>query len=100
MRNSDEAEELLTAVHTPGNAKFHQFLTPAQFEQRFGPNAADVAKVIAHFNKLGLSAQRSTATTLTVTGSSDAMERAFSVSSTLSKFPPTAKTLATPITRR
>jgi kumamolisin len=80
MRNSDEAEELLTAVHTPGNAKFHQFLTPAQFEQRFGPNAADVAKVIAHFNKLGLSATRSTATTLTVTGSQAAMERAFSVS--------------------
>ena len=80
MRNSDEAEELLTAVHTPGNAKFHQFLTPAQFEQRFGPNAADVAKVIAHFNKLGLSAERSTATTLTITGTSEAMERAFSVS--------------------
>src|ERR1700722_9013105 len=80
MRNSDEAEELLTAVHTPGNPKFHQFLTPAQFEQRFGPNAADVAKVIAHFNKLGLSAERSTATTLTITGTSEAMERAFSVS--------------------
>ena len=80
MRNSDEAEELLTAIHTPGNAKFHQFLTPEQFEQRFGPNAADVAKVIAHFNKLGLSAARTTSTTLTVTGSQAAMERAFSVS--------------------
>jgi kumamolisin len=80
MRNSDEAEELLTAVHTPGNSKFHEFLTPEQFDQRFGPNPADVAKVIAHFSKLGLTAERSTSTTLTVTGSSAALERAFSVS--------------------
>ena len=80
LRNSDEAEELLTAVHTPGNAKFHQFLTPEQFDQRFGPNAADVAKVIAHFSKLGLTAERSTSTTLTLTGSSAAFERAFNVS--------------------
>jgi subtilase family serine protease len=80
MRNSDEAEELMTAVHTPGNAKFHQFLTPAQFNQRFGPDPADVAKVIAHLSKLGLGVERSTSTTLTVTGSSEALERAFSVS--------------------
>jgi len=80
LRNSDEAEALLTAVHTPGNAQFHQFLTSEQFDQRFGPNAADVAKVIAHFAKLGLTAERSTSTTLTVTGSSAAFERAFNVS--------------------
>src|SRR5580698_8085586 len=80
MRNSDEAEELLTATHTPGNAKFHQFLSPQQFDARFSPNPADVAKVIAHLSKLGLSAERSTSTTLTVTGSSSALERAFNVS--------------------
>jgi kumamolisin len=80
MRNSDEAEELLTAVHTPGSAKFHQFLTPEQFDARFGPNAADVAKVVAHLAKLGLTSQRSSSTTLTVTGSPAAFERAFSVS--------------------
>lgn len=80
MRNSDEAEELMNSLHTPGSAKFHQFLTPEQFDQRFGPNPADVAKVIAHFSKLGLSVERSTSTTLTVTGSSEALERAFSVS--------------------
>ncbi len=79
LRNSDEAEALLNAVHTPGNAKFHQFLSPEQFEERFGPAPADVAKVIAHFAKLGLSAQRSTSTTLTVTGSATAFERAFNV---------------------
>jgi len=80
LRNSDEAEELLNSVHTPGNAKFHQFLTADQFDQRFGPSAADVAKVVAHFAKLGLTAERSTSTTLTVTGSSAAFERAFSIS--------------------
>jgi kumamolisin len=80
LRNGEEAEELLTAVHTPGNAKFHQFLTPQQFDQRFSPTPADVAKVIVHFAKLGLTAERSTSTTLTIKGDAEAFERAFSVS--------------------
>ncbi|HEX3119153.1 MAG TPA: protease pro-enzyme activation domain-containing protein, partial [Candidatus Acidoferrum sp.] len=80
LRNSDEAEVLLNAVHTPGNAKFHQFLTPEQFDQKFSPAPAEVAKVIAHFAKLGLAAERSTSTTLTVKGDAAAFERAFNVS--------------------
>lgn len=80
LRNSDEAEVLLNAVHTPGNAKFHQFLTPEQFDQKFSPAPAEVAKVIAHFAKLGLTAERSTSTTLTVKGDAAAFERAFNVS--------------------
>jgi kumamolisin len=103
MRNSDAAEELLNAVHTPGDAKFHQFLTPEQFDQRFGPDPADVAKVIAHLTKLGLTAQRSTSTTLTVTGDASAFERAFSVNLHSFEVPAHGRTLGysfhAPLTR-
>ena len=47
---------------------------------RFAPADADVAKVIAALAKYGLTAERTTATTLKVTGLPADIERAFSVS--------------------
>jgi subtilase family serine protease len=74
-----QAEELLKALHTPGNSQYHQFLSSSQFAARFAPKDADVAKVIAALAKYGLAAERTTATTLNVTGSPAAIERAFAV---------------------
>jgi kumamolisin len=76
----NEAEQLLTALHTPGNPQYHQFLTSEQFATRFAPKDADVAKVVAALGKYGLTAERTTATTLRVTGAVEDLERAFSVS--------------------
>ena len=36
---------LLDAQQTPGNASYHQWLTPGEFAVQFGPAAADAAKV-------------------------------------------------------
>jgi hypothetical protein len=47
---------------------------------RFGPANADVAKVIAALAKYGLTAERTTATTLKVTGLPADLGRAFAVS--------------------
>ena len=80
LRDMDEAENLLTALHTPGDPQFHQFLTAQQFATRFAPAEADVAKVAAALSKFGLTVQRTTATTLTATGLPADMERVFSVS--------------------
>jgi subtilase family serine protease len=76
----NEAENLLKSLHTPGDPQFHQFLTADQFVARFAPADADVAKVIAALAKYGLAAERTTATTLKVTGLPADMERAFAVS--------------------
>jgi subtilase family serine protease len=76
----DDAEKLLISLHTPGDPQFHQFLTADQFVARFAPTNADVAKVIAALAKYGLTAERTTATTLRVTGLPADLERAFSVS--------------------
>jgi kumamolisin len=80
LRHLEEAENLLKALHTPGGPQFHQFLTAKQFVALFAPTDADVAKVMAALCKYGLTVQRTTATTLKVTGSPADMERAFSVS--------------------
>jgi len=76
----NEAEKLLQSVSTPGDPQFRQFLTAAQFAARFAPNDAEVARIIAALAKYGLAAQRTTATTLKVTGLPADMERAFAVS--------------------
>lgn len=80
MPDLAEAESLLQSLSTKGDPQYHQFLTADQFVARFAPAAADVAKVVASLAKYGLSAERSTATTLRVTGSAANMERAFAVS--------------------
>ena len=76
----DEAEKLLISLHTPGDPQFHRFLSADEFVARFAPADADVARVIAALSRYGMSAERTTATTLKVTGLAADMERAFAVS--------------------
>jgi len=80
LRHLSQADELLKALHTPGDPQFHHFLTAEEFVARFGPSDAEVAQVIAGLAKYGLTAQRTTAMTLKVTGPAANVERAFSVS--------------------
>ena len=80
LRDLDEAENLLKALHTPTDPRFHRFLTAKQFVARFAPYDADVAKVMVALGKYGLTVHRTSATTLKVTGLPANMERAFSVS--------------------
>jgi kumamolisin len=75
-----DAEALLKAISTPGDAQFHQFLTADEFVARFAPSNAEVASVIAGLAKYGLTAEPTSATTLKVTGLPANLERAFSVS--------------------
>ncbi len=76
----NEVEKLQQALYTPGDPQFHKFLTAEQFVARYAPTSADVAKVVAALGKYRLTAERTTATTLRVTGLPADMERAFSVS--------------------
>jgi kumamolisin len=80
LRDPNEAENLLKALHTPGDPQFHRFLTADQFVARFAPADGEVAKVMAGLAKYKLTVQRTTATTLKVTGLPADMERAFAVS--------------------
>ena len=75
-----EAEALQQALYTPGDPQFHRFLTAQEFVARFAPTDAEIAKAIAALAKYGLRAEKTTATTLKVTGLPADIERAFSVS--------------------
>jgi kumamolisin len=69
LRSPNEAENLMTWMHTPGNAQFHRLLTPAEFTTRFGPAPANVTKAISQLAAYNLTAKQTSTTTLRVTGS-------------------------------
>lgn len=79
LSNSDQAEKLLQSIYTPGGAEYHQFLSADQFTSRFAPSNTEVARIIAALAAHGLTAERTTATTIKATGLPADIDRAFSV---------------------
>ena len=79
LRNAAAAEAFLATVMDKNSANYHQFLTPDQFRAQFAASDDSVAAVVAHLATYGLTAQRTGASTLRVTGSAAAMQRAFQV---------------------
>jgi subtilase family serine protease len=67
-------------MYTAGDPNYHQFLSAQQFAARFAPGEADFARAIVGLAKYNLTAQKTSATTLHVTGMPADMEKAFSVS--------------------
>jgi subtilase family serine protease len=47
LTHTDALEKLLQVLTDSTSAGYHQWLTPAQFKQQFGPNPADVARTKA-----------------------------------------------------
>jgi kumamolisin len=80
LNNLEAAEELMQHLATPGDALQGKFLTPDQVRSQFGPNAADVARVSAGLAAAGLTVQRSTLTTLSVSGRASVFEKVFQTS--------------------
>ncbi|CAN5387376.1 protease pro-enzyme activation domain-containing protein [soil metagenome] len=79
LRDADQLERAVQAMHTPGSPQFHKFISAAEFESRFAPAAATVNQAIAHFQRAGLTARLESGSLLKVTGSTDAINRAFQV---------------------
>jgi kumamolisin len=77
--NSDARDKLIESVYTPGAPEFRQFLTPQQFQERFGPTQATIAAVTKSFEAQGLAVAQSATGQLHVSGSAEQIERAFAV---------------------
>jgi subtilase family serine protease len=75
-------EAFATAVSTPGSSVYRQFLSVAQFRQRFAPADAQIAAVEASLRARGLSPSPVSANGLaiSVTATAGAVEHAFSTS--------------------
>jgi len=54
LRNTPELTDLLSRLHNPNDSLYGQYLTPAQFTDRFGPTQADYNAVIAYARSQGL----------------------------------------------
>lgn len=54
LRNSAELNTLIGQMHDNTSPMFHHWLTPQQFAERFGPDAATVASVTKSFQARGL----------------------------------------------
>src|ERR1700691_4729574 len=79
LPNLGDAERLQQAIYTPGDPQFHHFLTAEEFVARFAPSSAEIAKITTALARYGLTAEKTTATTLKVTGLPAQFERAFSI---------------------
>ncbi|MDH6134721.1 subtilase family serine protease [Kitasatospora sp. MAA4] len=56
LRNTADLDRFLAAVSTPGSNEYGHYLTPAQFNARYGPTQADVDHVTAYLKSQGLTA--------------------------------------------
>jgi pseudomonalisin len=55
LRDRSGLDALLHDLYTPGSARYHRFLGPAEFAARFGPDQATVGAVAAWAGNAGLS---------------------------------------------
>ena len=66
-----------TAVSTPGSPSYHRYLTPAQFQARFGTTAAQLKSVESWLQAAGLKIVSSDGQSVTVSGSAAAVDAAY-----------------------
>ncbi len=74
-----ELEQLLQDQQDPGSPQYHQWLTPTQFGQRFGPSSNDMAKIAGWLEAQGFTVEKSSngRQFLLFTGTSAQVESAF-----------------------
>ena len=72
----------VTAVSTPGSSSYHQFLTPAQYQARYGATQSTVAQVEAFLRSAGLTVTgvESQHRYISFSGTVSAAEKAFGTS--------------------
>ncbi|PRC93736.1 S53 family peptidase [Solimicrobium silvestre] len=82
LRNQAQLESFLTALHTPGNASYHKFLTPAQFAAQYSPTQAQVDAVVAHLTSAGFKniSVSSNRTLVSADGTAATVKQAFNTS--------------------
>ena len=81
LRNRDELEDLAQQIYDPQSPLFHQYLSVAEFTERFGPTEEDYAAVMrfAERNGLTVTSTSRNRVLLSVRGSVRNIERAFQV---------------------
>jgi hypothetical protein len=81
LRNQPELDGLLRDLQDPASTNYHQWLTPEQFTERFGPTVEDYQKVVGFAQASGLKVTSLTANRMLVDVEAPVtnIEKAFSV---------------------
>ena len=81
LRNREALTNLLNAINTPGSARYHQYLSPAEFAEQFGPSPADYETLagLLSTNGFRISGRHSNRVLLDVTASVADIERLFHI---------------------
>jgi subtilase family serine protease len=76
------AQAFAQAVSTPGSSSYGAFLTPAQWEARFAPTAADVSQVESFLTQSGFTVEdvSDDRTAVSASGTAQQVEKAFGTS--------------------
>ena len=77
LRDRAGVEELLTQLHDPASASYHQWLTTAQFNERFGPKASVLNAISRELKARGLEVTETHLNSLHVAGTVGAVKTAF-----------------------
>jgi subtilase family serine protease len=77
LTHADALEKLLQSQTDTASANYHQWLTPAQFKQQFGPSRTDVAKTKQLLQAAGFKVVGENTQNLEVEGPVSAVERMF-----------------------
>jgi len=81
LRNEAALDQMIQQLYDPASPNFHQFLTPSQFAENFGPTEADYQAVIdfAKANGLTVTGRHPNRALLDVSGSVSDIQRIFHV---------------------
>lgn len=95
LRNREATEAFLTELHTPGSPLYHQWLSPAQFNTQFGPQASLVSAISNELAAHGLHVTEVHAHSLHVAGTVAGVESAFGAKLATAHFASGKQVLAT-----
>ncbi|HXZ05452.1 MAG TPA: protease pro-enzyme activation domain-containing protein, partial [Ktedonobacteraceae bacterium] len=54
LRDTSDLDNLLSAMNDPNSSQYHQYLTPDQFNQLFGPTSDQVEQVVSYLQSQGM----------------------------------------------
>jgi kumamolisin len=77
LQHRDQLESLLADLHDPKSASYQHWLTPEQFEARFGTSDTQVDAIISELATQHLTATRESTRHIVVTGTAADVEQAF-----------------------
>src|SRR5580698_1631455 len=98
LRNEAELQQLLGRLYDPASPDYRQFLSVAEFTQRFGPTAQDYASVVAFAKASGFEVTGTPANRMIVpiSGTVETINNAFHVRMSLYQHPTENRTFFSP----